>query len=177
MAKYSDALLYLPLLRRGSFSPFAGPKGNIYVHDEDNQHYIAQFKATHQLCIYHYIDPTDDLPSIAGVKTEYRCEGAYYNPLIGPIHVNPDPGILFWKNFAFFKDGEKKRAAIKVTSVDNYVAFATDDAAVIGTFYDDISIGEDFIILSGQKFVIPEGVDLKFAEQVIEWFDTYAQPV
>ena len=159
-------------------SPFSGPKGTIYVHDESSEeHYIAQFKASNRLCVYHYLDDNEDRPSISGVKTEFRCEGTFYNPLLGRIHTNPDPTILLWKNYAVFSDGEKQRAAVKLTTVDNYVAFATDDAAITGYYYDDISIGDDFLVLSGQKFTIPEGQDKEFAELVIEWFDTYAQEV
>ncbi len=159
-------------------SPFAGPKETIFIRDDDNgEHYIAQFKTTHQLCIYHYIDETEEMPTIAGVKTVYRCEGAFYNPLIGPVHTHPKPGILLWKNFAVFAEGEKQRAAVKIKSEENYVAYATDEAAVTGTFYDDISIGENYIILSGQKFMTAKGEDKIFAERVIEWFDSYAQEV
>ena len=78
--------------------PFKGPVNTVYTKDDGNEHYIAIFTSSNSLSIYHYLDETDDFKSIAGVKTVFECTGSFYNPFIGPLHLNPDPSILIWHN-------------------------------------------------------------------------------
>ena len=157
-------------------APFKGPTGKIYIRDDENgDHYISLFSDSYQLYLYRYIDPTEEFPLIAGVKTIFDYSGSFYNPLIPPLYTHPEPGILIWKNYAVLKKGEKQRASVTLTVNSNYGVYVSSDAALKGKYYDDITISDDYIVLSGQIFSLPDETNADIANSVISYFDVNAE--
>lgn len=134
---------------------FHPPQGNIYVMEDNTGSYAITFPDDDHMYLYYYAEVKPfEVPSIAGIKMEYRC-GGYGSLGIGRVHFNPNPSLLLWRNYEIYEQGEERisfNLLLEKAKVIDYTLTGSLDRETIQT--TELSVFSDYIVFAGEKYTL-----------------------